>query len=72
MEVDENPKARLYVFWILNRADGAHQQGEDTIREMQLTLAEALAIGVPQEVWFFALANPEATVIFMTQRRMRG
>lgn len=70
--IDENPKARLYIFWLMDRADGLFQHGDDTIRESWLTLAEALALGVPQEVWFFSQANPEATVIFMATRRLKS
>ncbi|HYE77474.1 MAG TPA: hypothetical protein VEI97_05775 [bacterium] len=68
--IEENPRARVFVCWLWDRVDGIYAYPDEAIKEYTLTLPEAVALGIPQDVWFFALANPEAAVVFMTTRRL--
>lgn len=62
------PRAKFLICWLWDREDGIYAYPDERMQEVDLTLDEARRLGIPQDVWFFALNNPEMPAIFLLKR----
>ena len=68
IEYDENPTAHFTICWMWDRSDGIYCYPDERVQEVDLTVEEALKLGIPRDVWLYALANSDRSVIFLLQR----
>lgn len=66
--IEVEPRAKMTLCWMYDREDGIYAYPDERLQEVELSWPEAHQLGIPREVWFYALTNPETISVFLLQR----